>query len=599
MMSKGDLMIISPKNRYNLVEAALGKRKLDLVIKNVKLVNVFTEEIYSAEIGIYDGFIAHVEAANSCKDHEIMKASNTFDGQGMYIIPGLIDSHVHIESSMMIPRNFAKTVVPLGTTTVVTDPHEIANVLGLKGVKYMLNSSKDLPMNQYILTPSCVPSVPGYEESGASFTQKEIRQMLEWDRVLGVAEVMDFPGVLAGNDRMWNILKEAKDRNSFIQGHSPGLKGRNLSAYLCAGPESDHEITGVCEAREKLRLGMTVDARESSMSQNLKAIIASLPENKLPANFTLCTDDREPADLLNEGHMNYVVKRAIEEGLKPVQAIKAATLQAASSIGIKNLGAIAPGYPADMVLLLSLKKMDPACVFYQGELVAEDEELKKSISTVDYEVEKMNTVYLSQLTEDDFKIRVKKDKETIKTRVISYSEKDPLYTEFDMQKIPVTGGILNIKSGEKLNYISVFNRHKGKNQQSSGVIKNFGLKKGAIASTISHDCHNLVVVYTNFKDAVIAANSLINSGGGIACVQKGKVVAELELPVAGLMSTLQAEELSRKVNKVKNSLKKLGLEDEYPLLKITTLTLAVIPEAKITDQGILSVNEQKFVSLFP
>ncbi|MGM0603867.1 MAG: adenine deaminase [Bacillota bacterium] len=586
--------------RKELIEAALGKRELDLLIKNAELVNVFTGEIYKADVGIYREFIAHVEAdADNIKDEKIeMEAREVIDAEGMYLIPGLIDSHVHIESSMMTPRNFARTVIPHGTTTVITDPHEIGNVMGLEGVKYMSESSTDLPMNQYILAPSCVPSAPDFESSGASFGAEEISEMLEWNNVLGLAEVMDYPGVIHGSNRMHKIIQTAEDKGGFIQGHSPALEGRELSAYLCAGPSSDHEIRVTQEAREKLRMGMTVDARESSISQNLSELIPALDDIHCPPNFTLCTDDRESADLLNEGHMNHVVRRAIEEGLEPWQAIRYATLNSARSIGLKRLGAIAPGYIADMVLLSSLKNMEADKVFYRGKLAAEKGEMTAEIKDKKYHLENINTVKLEKLKAADFKIKAGENKNSISANVISYISKDSLFSDFIKMDIKIENSYLTIKGRDDINYAAVFNRYDGNNDRCVGLINNFGLKKGAVASTVSHDCHNLTVVAANEEDAALAANTLIESGGGIVCTNNGKVTAHLKLPIGGLMSPLPAEKLSIEIEKTKKELLKLGMQNEYPLLKIATLTLAVIPKAKITDKGLLAVDEQKLIKLF-
>lgn len=598
-------MKLPVRDRSALVEAALGKRPMDLVIRNVNMVNVFTGEIYPAKIGIYDGFIAHIEADPDgfirvdVESYTPMEGKEEFDGGGMYIIPGLIDTHVHIESSMMTPANFARTVIPQGTTTIITDPHEIGNVLGVEGVRYMLEASEDLPMRQYILVPSCVPSAPGLETAGAVFGPEEVARMMEWERVLGLAEVMDFPGVIYGNERMKQILKVALERDGFIQGHSPTLRGRALSAYLCAGPRSDHEITVAAEAREKIRLGMTVDARESSISQNLKELIPAIRDFCHPMNFTLCTDDREPDDLLHQGHMNYVVRRAIEEGLEPVDAIRCATLHAAQSIGLENLGAVAPGYAADLVILPSLSEMKPSYVFFQGRLVAEKGKLTVDIPSKEFPLEKENTIRISPLKPEDFRIAAPISEGKIPTRVISYITEDSLYTEFNIEELQVRDGFLDISNAEGLNYVAVFQRHGSTGNRSIGVVGNFGLTEGAIASTVSHDCHNLTVVASNPQDAALAANTLIECGGGLACAQYGKVIAILPLPIAGLMSPLSCEQLAVQTSNMKKALKNLGIPGENPLLRIATLTLAVIPKAKITDMGLVSVIEQEFVSLFP
>ncbi len=591
------------KDTETLIEASLGIRPMDLVIRNIKLFNVFTGEIYSADIGIYNGIIAHIDAdPDALLDEESRKkyaivGKQEFDGQGLYAIPGLIDSHVHVESSMMTPSNFAKVIIPHGTTTIITDPHEIGNVLGLDAVKYMIEASENLPMKQYILVPSCVPAVPGVENSGAEFGQEEIKEVMNWDRVLGLGELMDFKGVISRSRRMMEILNLAKDKNIFVQGHAPGLSGRGLSAYLCAGAKTDHEVRVGQEARDKMRFGMTLDARESSMSRNVEDIVNAIKDFHCPPNLTFCSDDRESSDLLTEGHINHVVRRAMESGLKPIDAIRAATLNAARSIGIENLGAIAPGYVADIVLLPSLAEMKPTYVFHEGKLVAQNGKLTIEISEKDFEIEKRNTVNLNCPTVEQFKIKAQIRKGKIATRVISYFSQHSSLTEYKIEELSVEDGYLDIREHEELKYIAIFNRY-GTNDYSTGIVRNFGIKEGAIASTVSHDSHNVTVAWSSPEDGELAVKTLIEIGGGIVCVKDGKVLGQLKLPIAGLMSKLSCEELTIEIEKMKEIAKQLGIESKNPLLRIATLALPVIPNAKITDKGLVEVNTQKIVSLF-
>ncbi|MFP4200576.1 MAG: adenine deaminase [Clostridia bacterium] len=593
-------MRIQPRDRDALVEAALGKRPADLLIENVQLVNVFTGEIYPASVLVYEGFVAHVEADPDGLGGEIhpMEAKERIDGGGSYLLPGLIDSHVHIESSMMTPANFARTVLPHGTTTAITDPHEIGNVLGIEGVRYMLEASEGLPMRQYVLTPSCVPSVPGLETTGASFGAEEIAEMLQWDRVLGLAEVMDYPGVIHGSQRMRDILAEAQERNTFIQGHSPTLSGRALSAYLCAGPTSDHEVRVTSEAREKMRLGMTIDGRESSISRNLEDVIPALEGFDLPPNFTLCTDDREPADLIADGSVNHVVRRAIEEGVEPVRAIRYATLHPARSVGIENLGAVAPGYVADMVLVPDLEAMVAKRVFFEGREVARNGQTIVEFPDADFSIERHNTVHLAPLEPRDLQIEAPGGSTSAKVRVITYASEDSLFAEFAEEDVPVTEGYLAPTEGGNLATVAVFHRHGANDNRALGIIRRFGLTHGAVAATVSHDCHNLTVVATNPEDGARAANVLIEHGGGLACVRGGEVLDVLPLPIAGLMSDATPEQMARSTERLKDTLRGMGIPGEDPLLRIATLTLAVIPEAKITDMGLVSVNDQELVPLF-
>lgn len=592
-------MKIPVRNRIELVEAAIGKRLMDIVIKNTRLVNVFTGEIYSADIGIYDGFIAHIEADPDCteENRNEMEGKTYIDGKGMFAVPGLIDTHLHIESSMLTPANYAKAVVPHGTTTIITDPHEIGNVLGIDAVEYMHEASENLPIRNYILAPSCIPAVPGLENSGATFLADDIEKLLKLERVIGLGEVMDFNGVINNSERMVKILELADRKNVFIQGHSPMLKGRNLSAYICAGPNNDHESRFGQEARDKLRMGMTVDARESSMSQNVSEIVSAMKDFCYPPNMTLCSDDREPGDILRDGHINFAVKKAIEAGLDTVYAIRCATIQAANSLGIKNLGAVAPGYTADILLIPDLKDMKPEYVFCKGELVAKGGKLLVDIENKEYEVEKINTVNLKQPTEEDFKIKVEEEKSHVSVRVINYLSINSSLTEYKVEDIPIRNGYLDISYDDDLNIVVVFNRY-GKGNKSIGLVRNFGIKKGAIAGTVSHDSHNVTVVASNEEDALVAVNAIIESEGGISCALDGEVLDTLPLPIAGLMSPLPAEELDKIISRMKESIRGLGIDNKNPLLRIATIALPVIPSAKITDLGLVSVTDQKLVTFF-
>ena len=594
-------MKLRPPNRRHLVEAALGQRPVDLLIHNVRMVNVFSGEIYPAAVAVYDGFIAHVEPADPDDDGPLpaINAHATLDGEGLHLLPGLIDSHVHIESSMMTPANFARTVLPHGTTTAITDPHEIANVLGMEGIDYMLKAGADLPMRQFLLIPSCVPSVPGLETAGADFTAREIGEMLDWERVLGVAEVMDFPGVIHGNPRMVEILKVADDRGVFIQGHAPELSGRALSAYLCSGPMSDHEVRTEAEAKAKLRAGMILDARESSISRNLQALIPAVTQLSAPPNFTLCTDDREPGDLMEKGSVNHVVRRAIEEGLDPVIAIRHASLRPAQAVGIQNLGAIAPGYAADFLLAPDIRRIAPRHVFVAGQQVVRDGECVNFPADASFAIEGKNTVKIPSLHPDTFRITAPKNEGTVLTRIIRYDNTDSLGTTFTLEALPIKDGDLDLAERADLSYVGVFHRHGQNDNYALGVLGHFGLTHGAIASTVAHDCHNLTVVARNPRDAHIAASALIECGGGLVCVADGEILELLPLPVAGLMSPLSPGELAAQTRRMKTRLREMGIPGDDPLLRIATLTLAVIPEARITDRGLVGVSEQRIVPLFP
>ena len=589
-------MQIHPEDRRRLIDAALGKIPCDLAIRNVRLFNVLTWETYEAEVGIIDGFVACVAAdPDRTGDTFAIDAKEEYDGGGRFLVPGFIDSHLHIESSMLTPYNMASAVLPCGTTTLITDPHEVANVGGVEAVEYMLDASENLPMRQYVLVPSCVPAVPELENAGASFGREEVEKLLDRDRVLGLAELMDYSGILSGSVRMREILDACERRDGFMQGHAPYLAGRNLNAYIAAGPRSDHETRTAREARDKLRLGMVVDARESSMSLNIGTIVPAVADFKNLSHLTLCTDDREPEDILRDGHMNHAVARAVECGLTPEQAITCATLNAAREVGITNLGAIAPGYVADMQIVENLSIPKPVAVFSSGRLVAENGKMVVSISAKDFPQERKNTVLLDMPVLEDLKIPASGSE--ICVRVVDYKRRDSSGTSFSIETLPVLDGCLSLGGDEDLKFAAVFNRH-GKGTKFVGVVRGFGSKRGAYGATVSHDSHNMVAVYEHPADALLVMRELMSCGGGKCCALDGEVLGKIELPIYGLISKLSAAELAVEIFKMKGILReRLGLDVLNPVMRIVSLALPVIPEAKFSDIGLVDVLNQKIVPL--
>ncbi|CUX48429.1 adenine deaminase [Clostridium sp. C105KSO13] len=588
-------MKIYPKNKRNLLKAALGELQSDLLIKNVRLVNVITGEVYPASVYVYDGMIAHVEWHNP--EDNTFTAEEVIDGEGKFLIPGLVDSHVHIESSMMTPRNFAKAVIPHGTTTVITDPHEIGNVYGVEGVRYMHDAGSNLPMCQYIDIPSCVPSVPGLENAGADFGASEIEELAGLERVIGLAEVMSYIDVIHGEDRMMDILDVAEKHGLYLQGHAPFLTGRELSAYLCAGPNTCHETRDAGEAIEKYRSGMRLDARDSSITKNVKEVWNGVKDCKFFDNLSLCTDDREADDILNNGQLNEVVRSAIKAGMEPIAAIKSATWNSAREAGITNLGAIAPGYAADMLIVDDLRSIHPSCVIYRGKLVARDGKLTAAIEDKKYPLEKRNSVTIKELSEDDFTIKVQPGQDKVKVNVMRYYDLNLSTTQIESRELPVVDG--KLKLDEDLKFVAVVNRYEGNDNIALGLVSGFGTKKGALASTVSHDSHNLTIVYDKPEDALAAANALKACGGGMCAALDGKILHTLELPLGGLISLKPAEELAIDSAQMKDAIRQLGLtEMENPLLRIVTLALPVIPEAKMSDLGLVKVSTKELVPLF-
>ena len=582
-------------NRKELIKAALGLVECDLAIKNAQLLNVFTGEVYPATVFVYDGAIAHVEYRNL--EEGLDKVKVVVDAEGKYLIPGLIDAHMHIESSMLTPRNFAKVSIPSGTTTIVMDPHEIGNVYGVEGVKYMHDSGEGLPQRQFVDIPSCVPAVPGCENAGAEFFAKEIEELAELKRVIGLAEVMDYIGVINQEDRMADIIHAAERKGLYLQGHAPFVSGRDLSAYLIGGPVTDHESRKGEEAIEKLRSGMFIDSRESSITHNVKDIWEGVKHCKFFDHYCLCTDDREADDLLHEGHSNYVVNAAIKYGMDPITAIKSATLNTAREINVTDLGAIAPGYVADMLLVEDLSNIHPTHVFFEGKLVAQDGKLLQPIEDKEYEIETRNSVQLKELSLEDFHVDTPVENGKVKVNVMVYPNLELSSTYVEKTEFEVKDGNI-VLPDDDYKFVIVLNRY-GKGTIGKGIVKGFGTKKGALASTVSHDSHNLTVVYDNEKDALLIANTLKECGGGMCAAYNGTVLSTLPLPLAGLMSLKSAEELSVVSQKMKQAIVELGLTDmENPLLRIVTLALPVIPEVKMSDLGLVDVLTKKIIPFY-
>ncbi len=582
-------------NRKELIKAALGLVECDLAIKNAQLLNVFTGEVYPATVFVYDGAIAHVEYRNL--EEGLDKVKVVVDAEGKYLIPGLIDAHMHIESSMLTPRNFAKVSIPSGTTTIVMDPHEIGNVYGVEGVKYMHDSGEGLPQRQFVDIPSCVPAVPGCENAGAEFFAKEIEELAELKRVIGLAEVMDYIGVINQEDRMADIIHAAERKGLYLQGHAPFVSSRDLSAYLIGGPVTDHESRTGEEAIEKLRSGMFIDSRESSITHNVKDIWEGVKHCKFFDHYCLCTDDREADDLLHEGHINYVVNAAIKYGMDPITAIKSATLNTAREINVTDLGAIAPGYVADMLLVEDLSNIHPTHVFFEGKLVAQDGKLLQPIEDKEYEIETRNSVQLKELSLEDFHVDTPVENGKVKVNVMVYPNLELSSTYVEKTEFEVKDGNI-VLPDDDYKFVIVLNRY-GKGTIGKGIVKGFGTKKGALASTVSHDSHNLTVVYDNEKDALLVANTLKECGGGMCAAYNGTVLSTLPLPLAGLMSLKSAEELSVVSQKMKQAIVELGLTDmENPLLRIVTLALPVIPEVKMSDLGLVDVLTKKIILFY-
>ncbi len=584
---------MTKEERRELIKVAMGYSNATLKLENANLVNVFSGEIYLANIYIYKKYIADIVEVE--KD-SFKKADKIIDIQKKYLVPGFIDSHLHIESSHLTPYHFAEAIIPKGTTTIIADPHEICNALGEEGLNYMLKASENLPMNQYFLVPSCIPSVMKLENTGAEFDADLVDKLLEKDRILGLGEVMDYIGVIHNDKRMEDIIDVAYRKNMFLQGHSPELQGSELSAYLCGGPYTCHETRDGVHAIDKIRKGMTVDARESSISKNIASIIENIKSFKSPRNLTLCTDDREPKDILEKGHINDCVRVAIKAGLEPIEAIRAVTLNTAQIYRLDKRGAIAPSYFADMLVIDNLKDINVEKVFFEGELVAENNKLLVQINKPHIDLENKNTINIDELKVEDFMIKAPIENGKLEIVGMEYINKISSVTRKKTFTVNVKDGYVDLE-GDELNFAISINRY-GKKTKAIAVVENFYVNRGAIATTYSHDSHNLTIIYKKPIDALVAAQRVKNIAGGIVVVENEKVVKELPFPIGGMLSKNSAYELGNDIVDMNKVLRDYGIESASPITRPSTLSLIVIPEVKLSDMGLIDVVKQEIIKQF-
>lgn len=584
---------MTKEERRELIKVAMGYSNATLKLENANLVNVFSGEIYLANIYIYKKYIADIVEVE--KDN-FKKADKIIDIQEKYLVPGFIDSHLHIESSHLTPYHFAEAIIPKGTTTIIADPHEICNALGEEGLNYMLKASENLPMNQYFLVPSCIPSVMKLENTGAEFDADLVDKLLEKDRILGLGEVMDYIGVIHNDKRMEDIIDVAYRKNMFLQGHSPELQGSELSAYLCGGPYTCHETRDGVHAIDKIRKGMTVDARESSISKNIASIIENIKSFKSPRNLTLCTDDREPKDILEKGHINDCVRVAIKAGLEPIEAIRAVTLNTAQIYRLDKRGAIAPSHFADMLVIDNLKDINVEKVFFEGELVAENNKLLVQINKPHIDLENKNTINIDELKVEDFMIKAPIENGKLEIVGMEYINKISSVTRKKTFTVNVKDGYVDLE-GDELNFAISINRY-GKKTKAIAVVENFYVNRGAIATTYSHDSHNLTIIYKKPIDALVAAQRIKNIAGGIVVVENEKVVKELPFPIGGMLSKNSAYELGNYIVDMNKVLRDYGIESASPITRPSTLSLIVIPEVKLSDMGLIDVVKQEIIKQF-
>lgn len=558
--------------KQRIIAVAAGREKADLVLKNAKYLNVFSNEFLCGDIAVANGLIAGVGKYDG---------KTEIDVSGKLVLPGFIDAHIHLESSMVTPAEFAKAVVAHGTTTVITDPHEITNVMGIDGVEYMIQASQNLPIDVHFMMPSCVPATE-IDESGAELDCKDIDLYLDNKKVLGLAEMMNYVGVINGDKNVLSKIVTSQAHHKKIDGHAPELSGNDLNAYIAAGVYSDHECSTFENALEKLRKGQFIMIREGTAAHNLKALMPLLTQQYY-SRCMFATDDKHPSDLLHGGHIDYIVKQALKNGADPIVALKTATHHAARYFLLNNKGAIASGYLADIVVVNNLEDFNVEMVFKRGKLVFDGEVKEFSAPTVDEKLAEkcFDTFHLDSVTPSSFKVDGK------------------------LGLIGLVGGELltrNLGTADKIDVendilkIACIERHKGTNHIGVGYVKGYSLKSGAVATSVAHDSHNIITVGCNDDDIAVAVNAIKDSKGGIAVVENGKIKALLELPIAGLMSDEPLTTVNEKLENAKSSAYELGADKSIdPFMTLSFLSLPVIPSLRITTKGVFDAENWKML----
>ncbi|MDY7093491.1 MAG: adenine deaminase [Acidobacteriota bacterium] len=562
----------------SLIRYARGDEPVDLLIKNARVVNVLSGEILPTDVALVRSRIVGLG------DYE---ARETLDLEGAYLAPGFIDAHVHVESAMVPPSEFARAVVPRGTTAVITDPHEIANVLGLDGIRFMFENAKHGPLSMYVMASSCVPAT-NMETSGAVLHSYDLTSLKSDPWVLGLAEVMNFPGVIHGDEEVLAKLRTFSEM--VVDGHCPGLSGKELQAYAAAGIQSDHECTTVEEAREKLRLGMTIFIREATNARNLKTLLPLVDQNN-HHRICFCTDDRQPADLLDEGHIDFMVRTAIAEGIDPIVAIRMATCNTADYFRLRDRGCIAPGRRADLIAFHDLEAPRPHLVFRGGQLVAKDGAMVVPRREVPTRVLRgtMNVAWRS------LDLTIPAEGETV--RVIG-AVPNQLVTESLTAQAKIVDGQAVSDPSQDLIKMAVIERHLASGAIGKGFVRGLGLQRGALASSVAHDHHNLVVVGADDESMITAARRCARLGGGLVVAEGETVLAEVPLPVGGLMSTEPIEKVRQQLDKALEAAGTLGSTLHDPFMAMSFLALEVIPSLKLTDQGLVDVDRFEIVPLW-
>lgn len=560
------------------IQIARGTLPADLVLRNARLVNVCSGECYPADVAIADGIIVGIGA-----EGDEYHGFEERDLQGRWLAPGLIDGHMHIESTMLLLSEFTRIVTPRGITAVMLDPHEFANVLGVEGIRYVLESGRGLPLSAYVMLSSCVPA-SAYESPYRVLMADDLLPLLEDERVLGLAEMMNMPGVLQGDEQVLAKIVATQRHGLVVDGHAPGLSGHDLCAYATAGVMSDHECTTLEEARQRIRLGMWLMIREGSAARNLDALLPLVKELHPPRVFFV-TDDRDPQDLTTRGHIDSMVRRAIELGLDAVEAIRLASYNTAQYFRLYDRGAVAPGFVADLVVLDDLNTFQVESVYKDGALVAQNGTLLVDIPTAPSAFTDITgTVHIGDIRVDN--LRMKGEPGLVEVVGI---EPGQITTKHLQEEAPIRDGEIVADPARDLLKLVVIERHHASGRVGLGLVKGFGLRKGAIASSVAHDAHNLVIAGVDDSDILLAARTLEAIGGGFICVVDGEVRACVPLPYGGLVSPLPASELVQQLLVLDAAAAELGCPLEHPCMTLSFLSLSVIPALKLTDQGIIDV----------
>ena len=579
-----------------MMDVASGRRKASLVLKGGTIVNVFTERTEVGDIAIEDGCIAGIGEYDGLTN---------IDMAGRFICPGFIDGHIHIESSMVSPPEFERAVLPHGTTAVITDPHEIGNVAGCQGVDYMLKATEGLALDAFFVMPSCVPST-GLDESGAVLGAEDIKPYYENPRVLGLAEVMNSVGVVAGQEDLLEKLREAGTRGKVIDGHAPFLGGNQLNAYVCSGVWSDHECSDAGEALEKFGRGQWIMIREGTAARNLEALMP-LFEAPYYERCMLVTDDKHPGDLISMGHIDYIIRKAVSLGADPIRAIKMGTFNAARYFGLKDRGAVMPGLRADLAGLGDLKEFRVEAVYKDGVLAAKDGAMitdcgvpasddgpgsfaDSAASGREAAFPRVfDSFHMDEVTQEDLVL----ERKGTMQRVIQFKPHELLTEERLVPWQDMPGLAPGVNTEQDIVKAAVFERHLHTGHRGLGFVGGYGLKKGAVATSVAHDSHNLIVVGTNDNDMVLAANTVRKNGGGLAVVLDGEVLGELALPIGGIMSRLSVQEVDEQLEALKTRTRELGISSDIdPFMTLAFVSLPVIPKLRINTYGIIDVDRQ-------